>query len=447
MANKQLLDYVNGQLQLGTPRDQIVTSLVSNGWQASDVAETFNFIDATAAPTLAVTPTPSTPTSHPEPQQTQTAIGQIAPLQQSRVLSVIVTVIAGAVLLTGGAFAAYTISNQSPESVILRMLQANTKLTAVEYTGELLIEGTTREVSQDHATDGAITDFSFSFDFNGKMDFSDQQNPVGQFALNLHPNLYTDMFTGGSPVNFEARIPGNDQFYLKVNGLPAIFNLNTLNNQWINFVLKDLAEQYAPEDITEKINELEDETLTPKQIKQLWQAAFDTGYFTFAKTPRSEPLRGKSVHHFQFTLDTTALEEFVQEAEKILADSPVAQEMITDFKELPGEMTPSITSGELWIGKTDFLLYQLKINTETGGDSVPKELDQISLKMEFSNHNEPVEVEVPPNARNIEEIIEGLFGGFGNEFESTNMNGLESNFQPISDSTPLMWLQNLQRSN
>ncbi len=46
MTNQQLLDYIKQQLQQGVSREQIKSSLMTNGWQSQDIEEGFAFSDA-----------------------------------------------------------------------------------------------------------------------------------------------------------------------------------------------------------------------------------------------------------------------------------------------------------------------------------------------------------------------------------------------------------------
>lgn len=45
MASQQLLDYIKQQLQQGISRDQIKSSLMSNGWQSQDIEDGFNTVN------------------------------------------------------------------------------------------------------------------------------------------------------------------------------------------------------------------------------------------------------------------------------------------------------------------------------------------------------------------------------------------------------------------
>lgn len=51
MVNQQMLDYIKQQIQQGISREQIKSSLLTNGWQAQDIEEGFNNIDVPNIPT------------------------------------------------------------------------------------------------------------------------------------------------------------------------------------------------------------------------------------------------------------------------------------------------------------------------------------------------------------------------------------------------------------
>lgn len=46
MINKQILDYINQQLQRGVDKEQIKNSLITNGWQIADIEEAFKAVES-----------------------------------------------------------------------------------------------------------------------------------------------------------------------------------------------------------------------------------------------------------------------------------------------------------------------------------------------------------------------------------------------------------------
>ena len=65
MLDQQLIDYVKEQLRLGTSRDYIRNSLLSNGWQEIVINEALNIATGAAAPMPPVPPAPIQSLSQP----------------------------------------------------------------------------------------------------------------------------------------------------------------------------------------------------------------------------------------------------------------------------------------------------------------------------------------------------------------------------------------------
>lgn len=85
MTNQQLLDYIKQQLQQGVGREQIKSSLVANGWQAQDIEEGFNAVNALVLPG----------------QYSATSVSSLA-----KMWKILAGVLVGIVILGGGAYLA-----------------------------------------------------------------------------------------------------------------------------------------------------------------------------------------------------------------------------------------------------------------------------------------------------------------------------------------------------
>lgn len=68
--------------------------------------------------------------------------------------------------------------------------------------------------------------------------------------------------------------------------------------------------------------------------------------------------------------------------------------------------------GEIWIGKKDFLPHMSNYKIEYEDKSGNKGKIEISQKL--GNFNEPVSIEEPESAKSLAEIIQQVFGAFGN---------------------------------
>lgn len=65
MANQQLLDYIKQQLQQEISKEQIKSSLMTNGWQAQDIDKAFSFVSNPASQSSPVPPPAQTISSLP----------------------------------------------------------------------------------------------------------------------------------------------------------------------------------------------------------------------------------------------------------------------------------------------------------------------------------------------------------------------------------------------
>mgnify|MGYP001587406703 CR=1 FL=1 len=65
MVNQQLLDYIKQQTQQGISKEQIKSSLMTNGWQAQDIDEAFSFVSNPANQSSPVPPPAKTISSLP----------------------------------------------------------------------------------------------------------------------------------------------------------------------------------------------------------------------------------------------------------------------------------------------------------------------------------------------------------------------------------------------
>lgn len=98
MINQQILDYVKQQIQQGVSREQIKSSLIANGWQAQDIEEGFNNIDAL-----------NTPTAY-----------SVAPVAASSGLwKIIAGVVIGVAVLGGSAYLANQTPTETPSESLI----------------------------------------------------------------------------------------------------------------------------------------------------------------------------------------------------------------------------------------------------------------------------------------------------------------------------------------
>ncbi len=106
MINQQILDYIKQQLQQGISREQIKSSLMSNGWQESDINEAFGTISNNPVPSPH-SPVPPQPTINSLPGATA-ILGQAWSLYKQR-LGTFLGVMIILMLVVGGGLLGLTL--------------------------------------------------------------------------------------------------------------------------------------------------------------------------------------------------------------------------------------------------------------------------------------------------------------------------------------------------
>jgi hypothetical protein len=126
MINQQILEYIHQQIQLGTPKDSIRSSLKTGGWVDTDIDEAFNSMTPIPPPPpVAVEPTPITvtpvtPVTPPVSQPSQPT--QTVQPHASHSKAIIGSVIVLLLLVGTGVYAWMTQLQTSPEEIAVKAM-------------------------------------------------------------------------------------------------------------------------------------------------------------------------------------------------------------------------------------------------------------------------------------------------------------------------------------
>lgn len=407
MINQQLVNYIKEQVQRGVSREEIEKALLAIGWQATDIKEAFDSLSFSAPikPTIPESPLPQS--LKPSDVQSQ-PVSFYSPQKPNRISSIILSVVGGLLIIGGGVFA-YFYYFQSPAKIVQKMMIELSKVTSLEYSGEIIaemstgnfLEGETNLFEPVEQSQGKKETRS-SITFSGSSDAQDLNSQKGQFSFKIKTDaLLEEEFTFG----LEMRII-DEIIYAQLSNAPNLgfFDLSSFENQWIRIDIKELEEQFGA-DLTQE--------LTQEEIEKIKNAVQQSKVFKITDKLAGENIEGVNTYHYKFSVDRTGLKKLIIDVDKIIAREELDEEIMVELDKGIDELfeTMEILEGEIWIGKKDFLPYKIKFS------STVKETEEVKLSGNYNftfsmkNFNEPIQVDVPQGAKSLEEFLETFLGG------------------------------------
>jgi len=410
--NEELNNFVQKQLQLGTPRDQIRQMLIDNEWEATMVDEALNSL-ATATPEL--------PQTEETPVVKKSQSPRLIPQQKNSPTGMVIGGIAAAVLLiAGGAWGYMTYFAQPSAEELLMQAQKNT-LMLESFESQMKIDIDV-DIPEEYLTEVRefvpIKSGKFSVVFDSKNAENDTHTKF-QLLNEATPLLGLEYMTLGI-----------DNMYAQLNELNvpllAMFvDMSAFMNQWIHLDLKEISE-FADVSITNEyediIAELEKED--SKILKELEMIALEKPIISITEDLGTEEMNGIDTRHIVTKINKENLLTTVEKM-MILAATEFNEDSLTEaeIKETAAELATDLRNGignvtlpdiDLWIGEDDAQLYQAKaaINIVDLGVPELKEMfsasDRVTFTSTITNHNKKFSIKEPKDAMTIEELMTSL---------------------------------------
>lgn len=314
----------------------------------------------------------------------------------------------GGVLVLGGA--AYVASSDSspkttPEEVFAAALEKTLHIETTHFKQTTALALTNLDI-------GAVMNFSGSKANLGKtqtpgelaitvvgdVDLKDFAHLKSSFAVtgNAHGLASTDP---SYPFSIEVR-QDSDMAYLRVLDLPAPLKVfaGTFLNQWISI----------PIDKSSLPSPLQ-KTLTEEQKVEMQKAIMESKVVSIVSELPGEKVGGVSTRVFILALDTDRALSLVVRLQEIVGTPLSVKDKARLAKDMEATMFGEV---KIWIGARD--QYPYKIVVSGSGDdptTTAHEGNTFAHTLELGNINKPIHVEIPTDARPIEEIMGELFGG------------------------------------
>ena len=382
MAEQQLVDYIKKAKEAGQSDDQTKSLLLKNGWTDAEVSDAFGAINPAQPiqPAQPAQPEPQ-PQIQPQIQQQPQVQPQYQPQQsvmaeshqiksKSHALAnILIALVVLVIIGCAGYFFAGQYFNlpgsfknslaQSPEAVIAKM-DANMKTVKTYHA---TVSGDFVAASKEELLASA----------DGVNDLTDLNNPKSNF--NFTANITNPGSTAPvATVSVSAIATGGNSYVMLNNGVFAAgfipgLNISQIQGKWFE------ADQNSMTALPQVSILQPNNFSVANKLQNLMLAE---NIFSNIKQLNSQVINGQNTYHYSATINNANLNNFIN-------------------REMPAgyvAATPGNATVELWIGKTNYMLYQYQIN-ESG----------IKITATNSDFNNPVTIQAPADSQKIETIL------------------------------------------
>ncbi len=497
MTNPQILEYLKFQFNKGISADIVKKNLLVAGFSELDINQAFASIASenlqqTPAPTQNENNLPKVPEptiieqEQPVPQPTQSTVQPsqdtiqavppntvapqkpVVPVMQSmpsvneevaqdflvkpntshKKFSALYIGLAVLVVVVGIATAFYFVGSKLEKmdpTLAYTEAKANMfSLSAFNNTYSLNMSGETKGYQYGlPSTQGDSKKYPFSVNLN--LNFSYDAFDINN--LKSHINLdfkivSEDESMGNSSLAVES-IYLNKVLYIKLIEAPDLgfFDLKPFENQWIKF---DTQSETSPAYLAE--NSEQDKKIK-KEKEQIKQLIINHNIIDITKNLGTEKIDGVTSYHYGFVLDKKDIKSLFVDLQNIgkedYPESAEYQKAYTDRinKEIDDL---NIKNGEIWISQGSLLIKRIKFDVlyNSASTSVFK-INKVTIDTNYTNFNKKLKLEAPQGTKDIEKVIEEIFGSSLIESRGKGSNAaIKANLSNIRVQAELFYDQN-----
>ncbi|MBD3282458.1 MAG: hypothetical protein GF387_02505 [Candidatus Portnoybacteria bacterium] len=396
MTNPKIQEYIEQCKKQGLENQKIKESLISAGWPEKDVDEAFDS-QTTNEPK---NPNPEKTNSQQqsniteEPKKTLETNTKKTKNKTKKILIIALIIL----IIAGGAFAGYTFYFKKllAKKAIQEALNNIDKVETYHYflNAEIILD-----LSDFNEVIGSKNEIPLLASIMPIAQKEEQKEGGQKINIRMegdvslsearHSSLIFANTNDSESIEIEMR--GIDKtFYFKVKELPTIegFDFSTLfSDEWIEINPEDykgLAKGRVDEELIEG-------DLTEKEKEELKSIVKNS--FKIIKVSNEE-VNDIECYYSKIKIDMEELMKATQHYGDSFFDEEDKAKMKEEWE---GSEDPEI---ELWVGKTNKIIRQAKINFSMTGEDVTIKIDG-----EISKVNVPVKIEKPENPQNIEEFL------------------------------------------
>ncbi|MEX2515090.1 MAG: hypothetical protein WD335_03105 [Candidatus Paceibacterota bacterium] len=216
--------------------------------------------------------------------------------------------------------------------------------------------------------------------------------------------------------------------YVYGRALPnlAFLPLQSFAGQWIGLGESPASNFTAPNQLETDETELSDET-----YREIFTAVADSDVFTIEEVRQVRTDAGVDAYRYDIAVDSAAIPSLLTEIQRIIeenepefAASPAYgdfQQQAASYEETIARIEEVADSLSFWVAEDTLFFQRIRIDSSFTAEELRELSPQTDytgitgidgfIELSFSDHNEPVDISAPENARPLEEIMSGMFGG------------------------------------
>ncbi len=378
---EEAVRYIRDRLREGVSQERIIEELARIGW---DYRTLLGFIEMAKAPLFSGdSPTPQMAAAG----QWQSSEGKKT--ENKKTKAVIGGIALAAILIAGGGYAYEKFTGPTPPEVLQKTMMEMTTVKSFSFS----LDGTLETPTSSPATSARSATVTLSGDFS----FQNPQNSAYRLTIKGNMGVGTSF-----PLVVDSEIISSDKFlYLKINPGTSIgpISFNMIANQWIKIDLSsDLAKTLFLSGLTIQVPTTT-LSLTPEKTTKVKDFVRNASLFKDVESLPAETVDGVNTYHYSFKPDIVALQKLALNIGSVVGVSSTSLPIASSTNAF-GSIYVN-TRGEIWIGKSDFLIRKLLISDIRGN----------AMKLAITNYNNTPEILVPFNAKPLQDVLGSLFGG------------------------------------
>lgn len=392
MVTPELIEFVKKELDTGVTRSVLVTKLESEGWNLSDIIETFNVIEkesSTAPINKSKTP-------------------QLFFFKNKKKTYKIIYLTLLIILVSAIVFFYASSYFKTSSDLFSHIVNSSRDSKSVNINAQIRLTDSSIE-------DSKVVDIAM----NGTFDFYDKEKSKSDASFSLKSD---SIDTSVNVRNID------NSLYIKIVKMPdlGVSNLDSFEDKWIIFPSKsDLGElKNNPLLTSSGFGSYLVNNLTNEQKKHIYDLTDEASFIKVTKKYLPMFVNGSLSYHFDFELDHDGIISYLKKMNIYLKQIDSSNDLSylkdSDYDDLLSSLDNF--HGEMWVGIFDKLPHKVTIETDIkSSENQINNITKFNATIIFKGWGKSVNILTPSGSLPSKEFLSILFGNVGLD-NNTNSN-------------------------